>query len=171
MTEHVIQKKICLLGEFSVGKTSLVRRFVEGRFDEKYHSTIGVKISRKILDRDQHQLNLLIWDLVGGNEFARREASYLLGTAGALIVCDLTRPQTLSVLTHYARQLHSINPQIALVFIGNKVDLTEERAITDEQLTAVCESLGGECLLTSAKTGEQVEAAFIRLADKLEGCL
>lgn len=86
----VVQKKVCLLGDFAVGKTSLVRRFVEGHFEDKYLSTIGVKVARKSLDRDETKLNLLIWDLVGGNEFSRSETGYLLGTAGALVVCDLT---------------------------------------------------------------------------------
>jgi GTPase SAR1 family protein len=62
-------KKVYLLGDFSVGKSSLVRRYVEGRFDDKYLSTIGVKISRKVLERDEYALNLLIWDLAGGEDF------------------------------------------------------------------------------------------------------
>lgn len=96
----VVQRKVCLLGDFAVGKTSLVRRFVDNRFDDKYLSSIGVKVSRKTLNRSDHTLNLLIWDLVGGNEFSRREIGYLVGAAGALLVCDLTRLETVDAGVH-----------------------------------------------------------------------
>lgn len=164
----IVQKKICLLGDFAVGKTSLVRRFVEGRFEDKYLSTIGVKVSRYSLDRGNHSLNLLIWDLVGGNELSHREAGYLVGAAGALIVCDLTRYDTLETLQRYARHLRAINPQAAIVLIGNKIDLVTDRIITDSQLTAVSHSLQSEYYLTSAKTGLNVADAFSRLADRLD---
>ena len=164
----VIQKKVCLLGDFAVGKTSLVRQFVEGRFDDKYLSTIGVKVSRKTVARTDYQLNLLIWDLVGGTEFSRREIGYLVGAAGALIVCDLTRAETLDPLSRYTQQMRIINPNASIILIGNKVDLVQERVIGDAELTAVAGDLQSEYLLTSAKTGEQVEASFSRLAAKLE---
>lgn len=165
---NVVQKKICLLGDFAVGKTSLVRRFVEGRFDDKYLSTIGVKVSRRTIERGTHTLSLLVWDLIGGNELSHREAGYLVGAAGALIVCDLTRHETLETLQRYTRHLRAINPEAALVLIGNKLDLTAERIVTDAQLTAVSASLRSEYFLTSAKTGLNVEEAFLRLAERLE---
>ncbi len=165
----VVQKKVCLLGDFAVGKTSLVRRFVESRFDDKYLSTIGVKVARKSLEREDSQLNLLIWDLVGGNEFSRAETGYLLGTAGALVVCDLTRPDTLEAMKRYTKQVRAVNPAVAVIFLGNKVDLPDDRAIDDETLTAVSAELNASFLLTSAKTGENVEVAFAHLADLIEG--
>jgi small GTP-binding protein len=164
----VVQKKICLLGEFAVGKTSLVRRYVEGRFSEEYLSTIGAQVSRKVLMRGDHELHLMVWDLVGGSEFSRREAGYLLGTSGALIVCDLTRPETLEAVISYANRLRAVNPKAAIVFVGNKVDLKAERAIDDESLFAVCHPFSKQVVLTSAKTGEMVEEAFALLADMLE---
>jgi small GTP-binding protein len=164
----IVQKKICLLGDFAVGKTSLVRRFVEGRFDDRYLSTIGVKVSRKKVMRSDYQLNMLIWDLVGGNEFSRAETGYLLGTAGALIVCDLTRPDTLAALRRYTHQIRAVNPGVSLLFLGNKVDLVAERKISDEVLTAVSAELGVNYLFTSAKTGERVETTFSVLADLIE---
>lgn len=163
-----IQKKVCLLGDFAVGKTSLVRRFVEGRFDDKYLSTIGVKASRKTMLREDHILNLLIWDLAGGDDFTSRDTSYLLGASGALIVCDLTRYETLNAFSYYTKQLLTLNPKVALVFAGNKVDLVSERAIALHDMEQVSDSLGAPFVFTSAKTGEKVEEAFELLAAQLE---
>ena len=163
-----IQKKVCLLGDFAVGKTSLVRRFVEERFDDKYLSTIGVKISRKPLLREQHVLNLLIWDLAGGDDYSKMGSHYLRGAVGALIVCDLTRQRTLEALEIYTKQLQAVNPNAKIVYIGNKVDLEEDRQISDEQLQTISSENGAPFLLTSAKTGQSVVEAFNLLATQLE---
>jgi len=164
----LIQKKICLLGGFSVGKTSLIRRFVEGNFDDKYLSTIGVKISRKPLQRTDHTLNLIIWDLAGGNDYRKQASSYLRGSAGAIIACDLTRPDTLDYLPIYVEQMRAVNPNAVFVLAANKVDLTAERAISDEELKTAVSQINNSYLLTSAKTGENVEAIFQLLADLIE---
>jgi small GTP-binding protein len=163
----VIQKKICLLGDFSVGKTSLVRRFVEGRFEDKYLSTIGVRISRKTLVRPQGALNLLVWDLAGAQEF-NTQSSYLVGVAAALIVCDLTRHDTLDSCAKYVQQVRAIHRDAPIVFAGNKLDLTAERAITEAELRTCSEVHGGEYVLASAKLGTGVDLAFELLARKLE---
>jgi small GTP-binding protein len=162
-----IQRKICLLGDYSVGKTSLVRRFVEGQFDDKYLSTIGVRISRRTMLRADKQINLLIWDLAGAQEF-NTQSSYLVGVTAALIVCDLTRRETLTSCAKYAQQVWAINRAAPLIFVGNKVDLTTAHTITEADLRANSELLRGDYVLTSAKTGLGVEAAFERLTDRLE---
>jgi small GTP-binding protein len=166
----VIQKKICLLGDFAVGKTSLVRRFVEGRFDDRYLGTIGVKISRKTIARPYGELNLLVWDMTGGEELGTQSrASYLRGAAGAIIVCDLTRHETLEIFRRYTHQMRTLNPKTSLVFVGNKVDLIAERNISDTEMQAICATLGSDTyFLSSAKTGEQVETVFLHLADQIE---
>ncbi len=163
----VIQKKVCLLGDFSVGKTSLVRRFVDGRFDDKYLSTIGVRISRKMLPLATNTLNLLVWDLAGAQEF-NTQSSYLIGVMAALIVCDLTRSSTLNSCAKYVQQVRAVNWTAPIVFVGNKLDLTAERVITDEDLRLCCETQGGTYVLASAKTGAGVDLAFELLARKLE---
>jgi small GTP-binding protein len=164
----VIQKKICLLGEFSVGKTSLIRRFVEERFDETYLSTIGVHMSRKRLDRKEHFLDFFIWDLAGGENFQVVGPNYLRGAAGAIIVCDLTRKETLAALSYYAGQIRSLNPEAALVFAANKADLVLERVVAHDELQEAISSYGNSYLLTSAKTGQNVDLAFATLADQME---
>ena len=164
-----VQKKVCLLGEFAVGKTSLVRRFVTGRFDEKYLSTIGVNISRKQLTRKTYELNLMLWDLAGGEDFVHMGASYLKGAAGALIVCDLTRADTLPSIQKYTNQLRVVSPQSQIIVVGNKIDLEDQRLIRDDMIEAVSAEIDAPFFLTSAKSGVNVEAAFSCLADMMEG--
>jgi len=165
---RTVQKKVCLLGDFAVGKTSLIRRFVEGRFDEKYLSTIGVNLSRKSVSCPDYILNLLIWDLAGGDDYHEAGATYLRGAAGALIVCDLTRQETLAAYERYAAQLRAVNAKTALVFVANKADLRDQRAISEDDLQSISSVLGGPYLLTSAKTDQRVEEAFRLLAERIE---
>ncbi len=159
------QKKICLLGEFAVGKTSLIRRYVEGRFDEKYLTTVGTVVTRKVVAVRGYTVNLLIWDLAGGRDFSR--SRNLVGVAGGLLVCDLTRADTLDALRGYAQLINQENPDVTLILLANKADLIDERVVTDEQLRAVAHELQAPLFFTSARTGSQVEAAFTLLADHL----
>lgn len=164
---NVMQKKICLLGSFAVGKTSLVRRFVEGQFDDKYLSTIGVKISRRPLTLEGMHVNLIIWDLAGGDEWLRSNQGYLRGLSGALLVCDLTRPATLPPLISYAEQVRGANPQAALVMAANKFDLTRERLVTDGDIEALAHELACLYWFTSARTGDKVENLFESMARQI----
>lgn len=167
----VIQKKICLLGDFAVGKTSLVRRFVEGIFEDKYLSTIGAKVDRKTItiptENQATTLTLLLWDLAGGEKFDRVMSSYYRGAAGAVLVCDLTRPETLQVLVNYTRDFWSVNPNTPIIVVGNKVDLVEKRAITDDELAALASQHQLPWFVSSAKTGENVETFFQALGQRL----
>lgn len=164
-----IQKKVCVLGDFAIGKTSLIRRFVEGRFDEAYLSTIGTHISRKPLLIAGQELTLLIWDLAGGDKFSAVMASYYRGAAGALLVCDLTRAETLSILERYAREFWSVNPRTPFVVVGNKVDLTEQRIISDQDLDAFARTVNAPWFTSSAKTGANVETIFATLGQLILG--
>jgi small GTP-binding protein len=160
-----IQKKICLLGDFAVGKTSLIRRHVEGRFDERYLTTVGVVVSRKTLAFPDLEFNMLIWDLAGGRDFS--QSDYLLGIAGAILVCDITRYQTLAAINTYAIQVRQANPEAKTLLLANKIDLSDERDIEDEQLFAIGQELSAPVQFTSAKTGYQVDVAFESLANAL----
>lgn len=159
------QKKVCLLGEFAVGKTSLIRRYVEGRFDEKYLTTVGTVVTRKVVAVRGYTVNLLIWDLAGGRDIGR--SRNLVGLAGALLVCDLTRADTLDALRGYAQLIHQANPDATVALLANKADLVDERVITDEQLWAVAHEMQAPVFFTSAKTGDLVDTAFTVLADRL----
>ncbi len=165
-----IQKKVCLLGDFAVGKTSLVRRFVEGIFEDKYLSTIGAKIDRKEMSIHHASLTLLIWDLAGGEKFNRVVHSYYRGAAGAILVCDVTRLETLGSLEHYAHDFRSVNPGAPFVIVGNKTDLADERRISDTELDSIAAKLSASWFAGSAKTGENVETVFRTLGESLVEC-
>ncbi len=169
-TTTIIRKKICLLGDFAVGKTSLVRRYVHGIFDEKYLTTIGVTLSQKSILRAGYELRLIVWDLAGGEDFSRSETLYLRGAAGALILCDLSRADSLPLLRHYAYQLWESSPEAAIILIGNKSDLLHYRQASANQaeLARIAADLNLDYLLTSAKTGENVDLAFQSLADAID---
>jgi small GTP-binding protein len=121
-----------------------------------------------VLIRDTYQLNLIVWDLAGGDDYSKTGANYLRGAAGALIVCDLTRSETLRAFETYSQQLLQVNPDAVFVYAGNKVDLEADRAISDEILQERKSNYYGPCLLTSAKTGQNVEEAFALLAEQIE---
>lgn len=164
-----VQKKICLLGDFSVGKTSLVRQFVEGQFDDSYLSTIGVKISRKPVEIPHKDtlVNLLIWDLAGGDDYSKVTSGYLTGAAGVLMVCDITRKSTLTMLDIYSKQLQKVSKkEVPIVLLINKIDLIKQREISDQDVVDVAERLNAPWLFTSAKTAEGTEEGFALLADK-----
>ena len=163
----VIKKKVCLLGAFGVGKTSLVRKFAHSVFDERYLSTIGVRIDRKTLAVDDEEILLLIWDVAGEEEFAKIPASYIAGASGCLFVADGTRPETLTTLEGIRqRVIGQLGADLPSVILLNKSDLKTEWHL-EEADQAALESGGTPCFLTSAKVGEGVEEAFSQLAEQL----
>ncbi|MCA9938341.1 MAG: GTP-binding protein [Anaerolineales bacterium] len=167
---RLIQRKVCLLGEYAVGKTSMVRQFVEGRFDDRYLSTIGVKISRKHMHWLDQPYNLIIWDLADGDTY-RDATNYLRGAAGAVVVCDITRQQTLSAVFTYTAYLRASLPSVSIVVAVNKADLQAQQAIDESDLRRMGSELAVPWLKTSAKTGLGVEMAFTNLVQLMESAL
>lgn len=164
----LLNKKICLLGDAAVGKTSLVRRFVYNLFDDKYLSTIGVKVSRKIVAVPRAdgvvELTMMLWDLAGSEEFDRVRSSYLRGAAGAILVCDLTRPETVDSLRVYAASLSKVNPNAQVLILGaNKYDLVDRQVLDLAQIERVAADLNASYYLVSAKTGHEVDNLFRHL--------
>lgn len=166
----VITKKICLLGDFNVGKTSLIRRFVEDKFSDQYLSTVGVKVSRKSVDieTDLHtnQVNLLVWDLEGQTKFKAITPNYLKGASGSIIVADLTGSNSLNNLSQHINLFLEINPQSVIVIALNKADLVSTEKL--DKLMELYSSYNCEQVIktykTSAKTGEGVVDLFQELA-------
>lgn len=168
---RVLQKKICMIGIAEVGKTSLVRRYVYHRFQELYLSTVGTTISRKEvkLDADGEPVlvKMILWDLAGSEHLSTVTKSYLRGAAGAVMVSDLTRPESLSILVHHIKELQALNQAASFVLVGNKVDLIDEIRVPESDLAALGHTYHAPHFLTSAKTGENVERMFYTLAQQL----
>ncbi len=170
-----VKKKVVLLGDSAVGKTSLIRRFVFDAFEDAYVATIGGKVSRKSLrvegPNGTVDLGLMVWDLIGREGYVGFHAGTFAGTKGAILVADLTRHETLESLERYwIPLLFKVVGAVPLVFAGNKADLTE-RAFAPDDLAAVAARYGGghgrvlpghleSSYATSAKTGDHVERAF-----------
>ena len=158
-----VSKKIVLLGHFGVGKTSLVQQFVHTRFSEKYLTTIGVKIDKKVVQVGELKLNMLVWDIAGTEDQHETPKNYLLGSAGAMYVTDLTRPSTFEKLTGEFEKIRSIISAVPITLVANKTDL-----LTPEELESRLSIFPSQPdFLTSAKTGEKVEEAFYALAESI----
>jgi len=162
----MIQKKICMVGAFAVGKTSLVARFVESIFSEKYHTTVGVKISKKALQVGAQEWHLILWDLAGEDEFLQIRTSYLRGSAGYLLVVDGTRQATLDTAMSIQQRIVDAVGNIPFVVLFNKSDLTNEWEIAHDAFDELSHK-GWSWLKASAKTGEGVDEAFLTLIAKM----
>jgi len=158
----MIQKKICLIGAFAVGKTSLAQRFVKSMFQEKYQTNIGVTIDKKIVAVGESEVTLVLWDLVGQDEFKAVEIGYLRGSSGYLLVADGTRRASLECAVDLHARAQEVTGPVPFRLLVNKADLVPEWEVTEEDLTKIAKR-GWAWGRTSAKTGENVEAAFVSL--------
>jgi small GTP-binding protein len=160
-----ISSKVCIVGDFAVGKTSVVERFVNNHFSDKYLSTVGVKIdTREIELADMNVLHkLVIWDVAGTENFGDKEFAYLRGAAGIIFVADGTRPTTLGSAEKLRRQINDRFGDAPAVMLVNKGDMTHEWDVSDQRTTTLQEQFDS-VYRTSAKTGEEVDAAMERLS-------
>lgn len=158
-----ISKKIALLGSHAVGKTSLISRFVYGKFPESYLSTIGLKVDKKTIDIQGYRIDLVIWDIAGQDDVSQIPSFYLNGCSGIIWVADLSRPATYQGISQQIASLEKMIPNVDIVVVGNKFDLLEEAQL--DQVKAEFDYKPD--LFTSAKTGFQVEDMFNLLSSKL----
>lgn len=162
----MIQKKVCMIGATGVGKTSLVRQFVKSIFSEKYHSTIGVKVDKKVVRVDNNEVTMMLWDLQGEDDEFKIRPSFLRGASGYILVVDLTRYETLEVANLIQKMIETEFGKIPFRVLFNKNDLTEDIEISEEQMQNFIND-SGKIMRTSAKTGENVEQAFYQLAEEI----
>ena len=158
----MIQKKICMLGGFGVGKTSLVSRFVSSIFSDKYLTTVGVKIDKKALTVDGRDVTLMLWDIYGQDEFQTVQQSYLRGSSGYVLVIDGTRQATLETAAKLQQMAEQVAGKAPFVFVLNKSDLAKEWQVDQRGIIKLAEQ-GWPIVRTSAKTGEGVEETFVKL--------
>ena len=162
----MLQKKVCMLGGFGVGKTSLVARFVSSMFSDKYLTTVGVKVDKKTVPIDSGEMTLMLWDIYGQDEFQTVRDSYLRGTSGYLLVADGTRSATLDTATALQQKAESVAGRVPFVLLLNKADLEADWQVNERALWKLAEQ-GWRVLKTSAKTGAGVDDAFAKLAREM----
>lgn len=156
----MISRKVILTGSFGVGKTSLFRRFITNTFSEKYITTIGVKVDKKTVEVEGQEVSILLWDIAGEIKQDKVPKSYFLGASAIIYVFDLTRPSTYKNINEDMEILNGILPDSILKIVANKADLVNANAID-----IIASELDMPIdVITSAKTGENVEELFLGLA-------
>ena len=167
MARKTLKSKVCLVGEKAVGKTSLIARYVQDMFSDRYIVTIGTKVSKRTIavrnpetDADV-SLELTIWDIMGEKGFRELlKDAYFYGANGILAVCDLTRFSTLEDLDDWIDPVIKIVGEVPVHVAVNKVDLAPQAQYDEDGVRAFAKAYGAPYVFTSAKTGENVEAAF-----------
>jgi len=166
-----LKSKVCLVGEKAVGKTSLVRRVVMNMFDEQYITTIGTRVSKKEVlvsmpDLDRRvQVDMMIWDIMGEKGFRELlKDAYFYGANGILAVADMTRRRTLDDLDDWIDGVEQVVGKVPILVVVNKTDLSSNAQFQEREVAQFAKAYDSEFFLTSAKTGDRVEATFARLA-------
>jgi small GTP-binding protein len=174
-TNREIIKKICLLGDAAVGKTSLIKRYVYSMFDDKYITTIGTKVTKKSItytksaggQATEIRLTLLIWDILGQKQYSRLHPVYYQGAEGALVVCDGSRPETISSIDEWAKTFQEVVGPVPLIFLINKADLLDQNTFNAAPVNALCTQYKARWMFSSAKDGLNVDKSFHELGDEL----
>ena len=174
MDRQKMKVKICLVGEGAVGKTCLIRRFIQDQFDDRYISTLGAKVSKKEIKvsgaNGGADIDMTIWDIMGEKGFRELlKEAYFHGAQGVLAVCDITRKQTLDDLAEWVAAVVKVTGNVPIEFLANKADLKDEADVTEADIRKTAESYHAPYLYTSAKTGLNVEDAFAKLAQMIAG--
>jgi small GTP-binding protein len=157
-----ISKKVILVGNFGVGKTSLVSRFVHQKFSDQYLTTIGVKVDKKIVSLNGSELSLILWDIAGESSATKIPKAYTMGAHGIMYVFDVNRPETYESLSEDIFEIQKNLKDPGLVVLGNKSDLASKQLI--EKIQAETQT---DILFTSAKTGINVDTAFESIAKQM----
>jgi small GTP-binding protein len=161
-------KKVALVGDSAVGKTSLIRRFVIDVFDDKYIATIGAKVSKRDLEYKMPDktvyLTLMMWDILGQKDYKKMRIQGLTGAHGVIMVCDLSRPETIkSAEEFWLPEITETCPSVPIVLVGNKNDIAQPGSV--ETLNTISSKAEMPVTLSSAKTGENIEACFKKIGE------
>lgn len=164
---NVFYKKVCVMGGYAVGKSSLLRRYVNNIFRANYTGTLGVHLYRRNFHCSSGTYNMFFWDLSGINPTRELERSYLHGAASAMIVVDMTRPDSLAEVEPLTTLWRELYPEKTLVLAANKIDAHKKIMVEDETIQELGARLNCPVAFTSAKTGEGVETAFNLMVEAL----
>ena len=173
MSKVTVVKKICLLGDATVGKTSLIKKYVHDIFNGAYVATIGTKVTRREMlirkpeDDFEYHLKLTIWDILGQHTFTSVKATAYRGASGALLVCDVTRPETLMHTKNWVKTLTKDQGKLPIILLANKCDLEEDQKVSESEINDMADKLDIDYWYTSAKTGQNVALAFRNLGEML----
>jgi small GTP-binding protein len=167
--------KVILIGDYAVGKTSLIQRFVFDVFRDTYLTTIGVKVTKKdvtvALAKENAEVSLLLWDIAGDDGFSKISPDYMRGAAGGIIVSDVTRPETVRNMQHHVASMRTVCPDAEFVFALNKSDAADSGSIRiDDMVSQFADSMPSvhdKCFVTSAKENSNVDALFTHLASQV----
>ncbi len=168
-----MKAKVCLVGEQAVGKTSLVRRFVLDAFDDSYIATMGAKVLKRDIEVSDETygnllVNLVIWDIMGNKSFRDLfKEAFFQGAQGLIAVCDVTRKATLTELESWIEAVSKVAGDIPIQILANKVDLVDDTEIAEDDIKEFSDRMGSTYVMTSAKTGENVEDSFDIVARKI----
>jgi small GTP-binding protein len=160
--------KIVLLGEANVGKTSLVYRFIENKFRENYKSTLGVNLLKKdMIVEGYGEVSAQIWDLGGQESFKSLRSLYLEGANGAFVVYDMTNNESFEKLGEWVQNFRDARSDAPMILIGNKSDLKNQIRISESESLEYASINNMGMIITSAKTGQNVEQAFLELSRRI----
>jgi small GTP-binding protein len=155
-----LSRKVILVGGFGVGKTSLIRQYVHQIFTDEYLVTIGVKVDKKVVQIEDKQVSMILWDIAGEVSMQKINHSYYLGANGIIYVMDLSRPSTFERSTADVNFFRQLLPKSKLLVVGNKTDL-----LTDSELKEIQAKIPVTCdFFTSAKNGTGLEDMFYKMA-------
>lgn len=158
--------KIIVCGDYAVGKTTLLRRYTELKFTEDYLPTLGVNMLRKEMEFANNKVKLMLWDVAGQELYAQVREQFYVGTKGAILVYDVTRPESFVNISKWRKEILDVvkNP-VYCILVGNKIDL--EHKVTTEEGKKLAKELNMPFLETSARTGTGIEKAFSLLIENL----
>ncbi len=164
-------KKICVIGDPGVGKTSLISRFVLDMFDESYLHTIGAKVAKKDLTlsfgEEECTITMMLWDIAGQRTFSFVQPTFYRNSDAAFFVCDLTRKDTLDSIDSWIETFWKVNPQVPVTMLVNKKDLIDRSKFTIEDVKKKASKYKLKYFTTSAKTGDSVDTAFLDMAKSI----
>ncbi len=164
---ETIRYKMVLFGNAGVGKTSLVERFVNNKFQANYISTLGYNVYEKQISYKNNILSLMVYDIGGQEQFRDLRKKYAEGASTGFLVYDITDGDSFKTLPNWKKDLDEFTTNVSFIIIGNKIDLEESRQVSEEDAKQFASEIGAlDFFETSAKSGHGVEKAFHQLAVK-----